>query len=269
MWNNLRSAFEIGGRHPRGRPRRRRRRHPRRDQRRAAVLQRLGPRPEQDAADGVAVAKVAPLAGDPAPLSGRCTRPAWHGPRPPTGSTVQLAAFQGAIASCDTAEEVSSWLAGDVPEGIHARPQPALAVARAAGRPGRHGPRGARPSSWPRSPPPRRRVDHARAVASLPDDEAKAWAWGRFTGAEDVPNYELQATGQGMWVPGQEHLTTPYVERFFADLPSTPSHRSGWVLADAACWFFPLTSQDPTPSAWPAASPATSRSTCRCAASCA
>jgi aminopeptidase N len=48
-----------------------------------------------------------------------------------------------------------------------------------------------------------------------------------------------------MWVPGQEHFTTPYVERFFADLPDTTAHRSGWVLADAACWFFPLTSHDP------------------------
>ena len=32
------------------------------------------------------------------------------------------------------------------------------------------------------------RVEHSRAMASLPDAEAKAWAWQRFTGEVDVPN---------------------------------------------------------------------------------
>ena len=31
-------------------------------------------------------------------------------------------------------------------------------------------------------------------MASLPDEEAKAWAWQRFTGDEPVPNYELEAS---------------------------------------------------------------------------
>ena len=157
---------------------------------------------------------------------------------------MQLAAFQGAIASCDTADEVSQWLTGDVPDGIDVdlslRWRLLVQLAALGGTD-----RAALDRLLAEEPTATSRVDHARAVASLPDDAAKAWAWSRFTGAEDVPNYELQATGQGMWVPGQEHLTTPYVERFFADLPSTPSHRSGWVLADAACWFFPLTSRDP------------------------
>ncbi|MCU1692971.1 MAG: hypothetical protein JWM64_2062, partial [Frankiales bacterium] len=63
-------------------------------------------------------------------------------------------------------------------------------------------------------------------------------------GIEDVANYELQAAGQGMWQAGQEDLTEAYVDRFFTDLPGTAAHRSGWLLADAACWFFPLTSLD-------------------------
>ena len=36
-------------------------------------------------------------------------------------------------------------------------------------------------------------VDHARARASLPDADAKAWAWRRFVGEESVP--ELRAGG--------------------------------------------------------------------------
>ena len=73
-------------------------------------------------------------------------------------------------------------------------------------------------------PTARSRVEHTRAMASLPDAEAKAWAWQRFTGEVDVPNYELEAAGLGMWRGGQEHLTDAYVDRYFAELPG---HRRG------------------------------------------
>jgi len=86
------------------------------------------------------------------------------------------------------------------------------------------------------------RVGHAGAHASLPDAEAKAWAWSCFTGEVDLPNYELEAVGGGFWRGGQAELTAPYVERYFADLPDTVEKRSGWVLADAAEHFFPRTS---------------------------
>ena len=57
-----------------------------------------------------------------------------------------------------------------------------------------------------------------------------------------MPNYELEAVGTSFWRGGQEGLTEPYVERYFADLPDTVHSRSGWVLADAAEQFFPRTS---------------------------
>jgi aminopeptidase N len=80
------------------------------------------------------------------------------------------------------------------------------------------------------------------AICSLPDAEAKAYAWSVFTGAVDLPNYEVEAAGRGLWRGGQEEFTAPYVERYFADLPGTVAVRSGWVLADAASAFFPVTS---------------------------
>jgi aminopeptidase N len=63
-----------------------------------------------------------------------------------------------------------------------------------------------------------------------------------FTGTLDVPNYELEAAGTGMWRGGQEELTAPYVDRYFTELAATVSVRSGWVLADATEVFFPVTS---------------------------
>jgi aminopeptidase N len=86
------------------------------------------------------------------------------------------------------------------------------------------------------------RVRHAGARASLPEAGAKAWGWGCFTGETSLPNYELEAVGLGFWRGGQEELTAPYVDRYFADLPDTVRVRSGWVLAEAVEDFFPRTS---------------------------
>jgi aminopeptidase N len=78
----------------------------------------------------------------------------------------------------------------------------------------------------------------------MPTAGAKAWAWSCFTGETEVANYELEAAGLGLWQGGQESLTEPYVDRYFADLPDTVRVRSGWMLADAAEYFFPATSLD-------------------------
>ena len=84
-------------------------------------------------------------------------------------------------------------------------------------------------------------VEHAKAVAALPDAEAKAWAWQRFTGEATATNYEIEATGTGMWQRGQEDLLAPYAERYFEELPGTASVRAGWGLAGAARFFYPIT----------------------------
>ncbi len=85
------------------------------------------------------------------------------------------------------------------------------------------------------------RVAHTQALAARPTAAAKEFAWERFTGAVDVPNYELEAAAAGMWQGGQHDLTEPYVERYVTDLPGTAQVRSGWVLALAAEQFFPST----------------------------
>lgn len=89
------------------------------------------------------------------------------------------------------------------------------------------------------------RVEYARARASLPEPAHKAWAWQRFTGEETASNYELKAIGQGFWQRGQEELTAPYVQRYLDELPATAGVFSGWVLADVAEAFFPITALQP------------------------
>ncbi len=158
------------------------------------------------------------------------------------GSTVQLAAFQSSISSCADVHELRSWRdLADLPEGLDLDLDLRWRILVRLASLGETD-RGELQTHLEAEPTARSRVEHARAVASLPDPEAKAWAWQRFLGQEIVPNYELEASGVGMWRAGQEQLTDPYVERYFDELPGTAKVFSGWVLADLAEWFFPSTS---------------------------
>ena len=158
------------------------------------------------------------------------------------GSTVQLAAFQSTISTATDASMLRAWLAGsDVPADasvdldLRWRILIRLATMGEIGRSELRRHLDAEPTA-------RSRVEHACAVASLPDAEAKAWAWARFLGEEVVPNYEVQASGIGMWRVGHEHLTDRYVDPYFDELPGREKVFSGWLLAEVAEWYFPTTS---------------------------
>ena len=236
MWNSVRSAFH----HARVAP--------------GAVLDLLEPwlvGEDQDAAVqftlGWVLAKVVPLAADPAAASARVHVAALAAARAAeAGSTLQLAAYQAAVSSCTSTEVLEGWLMGrDLPPGVELdlalrwRVLVRLAVLGAVDRESLDAHLEAEPTAVSR-------VEHTRAVASLPTPEAKAWAWERFSGVATAPNYELEAAGEGMWRAGQEELLAPYVERYFDELPGTAEVHSGWVLADVAEAFFPLSSLDET-----------------------
>jgi aminopeptidase N len=157
-------------------------------------------------------------------------------------SEEQLAAFRAAIGTAGDPVLLQTWLAGQqLPEGLpidvdlrwRMLVQLAALGAVDLAELDRH---------LEAEPTAVARVRHAGAHASLPHGDAKAWAWSCFTGETDLPNYELEAVGLGFWRRGQEQLTEPYVEQYFASLPDTVKVRSGWVLADAAEHFFPRTS---------------------------
>ncbi len=157
------------------------------------------------------------------------------------GSTLQLAAFQGAVSSARDAVLTRTWLDGGLPEGLSLDEDlrwqllVQLASLGAADRDELQ-------REFDRAPTGKAGIHHARACASLPDAEAKAWAWQRFTGEAVATNYELEAVGIGMWRPGQEELTEPYVDRYFRDLPKATGVHAGWVLGDVTQYYFPITS---------------------------
>ncbi|MCY7395003.1 MAG: aminopeptidase N [Nocardioides sp.] len=160
----------------------------------------------------------------------------------PAGSELQLAAYRIAVATAPDPALLRAWLEGrDVPHGIDLdadlrwRLLSRLAALGAVDR-------DTLDRALADEPTAAAQVEHTRAVVSLPTAEAKAWAWARFTGEVDVPNYELEAAGLGFWHSSQEALTEPYVGRFFDELPGTAQVRSGWTLAEAVEHWFPHTS---------------------------
>ncbi|GAA4754760.1 aminopeptidase N [Nocardioides endophyticus] len=160
------------------------------------------------------------------------------------GSEHQLSAFRMAISTATDPADLRGWLAvtpGGIDLDLDLRWRVLVRLA-ALGATDAEELRAALDAE----PTGESRVAHMRAAVSLPTAEAKALAWGVFTGKLDVPNYELEAAGLGMWRGGQEELTAPYVDRYFDELPDTVRVRSGWVLADATEFFFPVTSLSET-----------------------
>ncbi|MCW2782629.1 MAG: Membrane alanyl aminopeptidase Metallo peptidase family [Marmoricola sp.] len=151
----------------------------------------------------------------------------------PAGSGVQLAALQGAVATATDVDWLRARLADAPDRELRWRLLKRLTTLGQTDRTELDAALASEPSAQSRN-------DHAYCTAAIADEDAKAWAWQRFTGIEDASNYELEATGLGMWQGGQEDLLAPYVDRYFADVAGTAKVRSGWVLASTTGFFYPF-----------------------------
>ena len=72
----------------------------------------------------------------------------------------------------------------------------------------------------------------AQARASRPSAAAKEEAWRLSVDAEDVPNQTQFKIIRGFWQPGQEHLLTPYVQRYL-DAAGSVWEQKGHEMAQA------------------------------------
>ncbi len=158
-------------------------------------------------------------------------------------SGVALAALQGVISTHDDVEVLRRWLA----EGVDGAPPLDLDLRWRLVRRLTQLDATDRAELDARLAEERRaesQVHHAWCVAALATEDAKAWAWRRFRGEDDVPNHELEATGLGIWQSGQDDLLAPYVDRYFAEIAGTAQVRQGWVLGESTRAFFPLKALD-------------------------
>jgi aminopeptidase N len=203
--------------------------------------------PAEDTDDGVgqmlewAVGELVPIAADPAAarkrihdVAARCVAGAT------AGDTLQLAAFQLQVATAADTDVLRSWLHSgpSLPDGVLVDLDLRWRILRTLARLGGVD-RDELAAALADEPTAVSQVEHARALASIPDAEAKAWAWRHFTGEIDVPNYELEAIGLGLWQVGQDDLTAPYVARYFDELLATTEVRTGQMLGLATNIYYP------------------------------
>jgi aminopeptidase N len=158
----------------------------------------------------------------------------------PPGSELQLAAALGAVTNATRPDPLRALLAGDwlpglaVDSGLRWQAFKRLASLGATDL-------DELDKALSEDNDAQTQLAHAWCRARLPDADAKAWAWQRFTGEVAASNYEIGAIGGGMWQTGREDLLAPYAVRYFDELPGTTAVREGWLLGDAARFFFPIT----------------------------
>ncbi|MQA62176.1 MAG: aminopeptidase N [Actinophytocola sp.] len=78
-----------------------------------------------------------------------------------------------------------------------------------------------------------------RARALRPTAESKALAWQRAVGDDDLPNAINDAIIAGFSHPGQKHLLTEYVERYFAEVGEVWQRRSSERAQPVAIGLYP------------------------------
>ena len=187
------------------------------------------------------VRDVLPLAPDPVAAAGRVHGAALTAARAAEpGSSLQLSLVQGAVDTARDTDLLEAWHRGErLPDGVAVDLELRWRVlGRLAGLGAVD--RARLDEELAAEPTGHSRVEHTRAVASLPTEEAKAFAWQRFTGEVSVPNYELTAAGLGLWRSGPDELLRSYVARYAADVEVAAQAHSGWVQAEAVTAFFPL-----------------------------
>ncbi|WP_246241768.1 aminopeptidase N [Flexivirga aerilata] len=82
----------------------------------------------------------------------------------------------------------------------------------------------------------------ARTV--MPSERAKQWAWEQFIGNESLSNREAETIAGAFFGSVDQELTSPYVERFFTELPVLAGRFGDMVLRQLATAGYPLTHTD-------------------------
>ncbi|QGN47298.1 aminopeptidase N [Micromonospora sp. WMMC415] len=157
----------------------------------------------------------------------------------PVGGSLQLAAARGWIAATTDADLLTGWLAGrDVPPGLAVDAELRWAVLGRLVVLGAAGPAEiTAEAAADRSAAGAERA--ARCRAALPDPAAKQAAWEIVVAGTELSNRLVEATAEGFWQPEQAELTSPYVTRYFADMPAAAQRRTPWVADRIAALAFP------------------------------
>lgn len=161
---------------------------------------------------------------------------------PPAGNR-QLVAARALIGLTADVGLLSSWRAGDAPEGVLADEDfrwrltrrlcelGALSVDDIA-------------AEAQRDPSSQGALHALECRAALPSPELKAETWQAIVGDGSLSNYQLYALGGHFFSPRQLDVTRDYVARYFQDIPSTAGLYSGWMAEQLAGFAYPAYAVD-------------------------
>ncbi|MBN9110163.1 MAG: aminopeptidase N [Pseudonocardia sp.] len=160
----------------------------------------------------------------------------------PPGSDAQLSVVNS-LAACvlddATLERFRGWLLDvDVPKGLSVDTDMRWRLLQALSAHGKAGDAEI-DAELERDPTSTGRRQAERARALVPTAEAKATAWERAVHDDDIPNAVNEAIIGGFSHPGQRHLLTAYVERYFAEVADVWERRTSERAQSVVLGLFP------------------------------
>jgi aminopeptidase N len=156
-----------------------------------------------------------------------------------SGSTVALAAARALARSTTDRDLLERWAGGDgLPAGLEHDSDFRWLVVGALARRGWLGEDGIDTA---------RRADNTltgtlaalASRASIPTEEAKAWAWSELTGNAQISNYEANAIAGSFWGSGSPEVLAGYRERYVTDVPAMSRTMGDDALQRVAQLAFP------------------------------
>ncbi len=150
------------------------------------------------------------------------------------GSNRQLIASRTLIHLTTDADLMAGWLAGNTkPDGLVTDEEFRWRALRTLCALGAAGPDEiAREQD--RDPSSQGALHALRCRAAMADPDTKAQVWATITTDAELSNYQLYALTGTFFRHDQVELTTPFVERYFAEMPGTARFRNGWMVEQSA-----------------------------------
>ncbi len=157
--------------------------------------------------------------------------------RATVGSDRQLVGLRAAIRSAADERMLRRWLGGGLPLGVNTDPELRWSLVRRIVA--LTGDQAVLDEATRADRSAAGRVHAAWCRAATPDPAAKQEAWALIMQPSSLSAYELYATAEGFFEPGQSELTATYAERYFAEIAGTADFRTGWMLGELAVKAFP------------------------------
>jgi aminopeptidase N len=154
------------------------------------------------------------------------------------GSNRQLLLARAVVNTTDDPDLLRAWLDGGAPAGVVADEDLRWRLTRALCAMGVFG-ADEIGAERQRDPSSQGSLAALACSSAIPDPEIKDGLWTTLMTDESLSNYELFALADSFFQPAQMDALSPYVTRYFAELPAMPKGRTGFMAERFTDSLFP------------------------------